>query len=179
MRVHLAPTQPLVRLQPALPHGPRAPVCRAAPRGAASAQGLSRSSGGGRPGAGSGQQSSGASGGASNGAASGATRGGPRKPLSDDYMPRPRPLPGPPGSRRAAREALAERKRAEFGPHAADFDVRLYLMRRAANARRGGGTARGGFPLDDSLPREGTAAKLLGPFRAQVCESPASDASGL
>ena len=73
-------------------------------------------------------------------------------------------------ARRRERARLAER----YGPRFGANDVRAYLERREANAARarrargGGATKRGGFPLDDSLPREGTLAKLGEQFRAEI-----------
>jgi hypothetical protein len=59
---------------------------------------------------------------------------------------------------------------ATYGPRYADFDVRLYAKRREFNSRLRRQERRGGFPLDDSLPREGTWAKLGADFRELVRE---------
>ena len=53
-------------------------------------------------------------------------------------------------------------------PHGAYLERREANAARARRARGGGATKRGGFPLDDSLPREGTLAKLGEQFRAEI-----------
>lgn len=59
---------------------------------------------------------------------------------------------------------------AAYGPNFAHSDIRLYIKRRQLNERKRRPYKRGGFPLDDSLPKEGTFGKLGSQFQAAVRE---------
>jgi len=67
------------------------------------------------------------------------------------------------------RQFLSELE-AAYGPRYADSDVRLYLKQREFNASLRRDTRRGGFPVDDSLPKEGTWAKFGKEFREVISE---------
>jgi hypothetical protein len=79
-----------------------------------------------------------------------------------------RPSPPPPRTRAEARTAEAAARAAKYGPAHNDADVKLYLRRRAANEASARGAKRGGLPLNDSLPREATFAKLAPAFQRQI-----------
>jgi hypothetical protein len=57
----------------------------------------------------------------------------------------------------------------QYGPHFSDSDVRLYRKQRELNAARHKPSRRGGFPLDDSLPKPDTFLKLSVEFQRVVC----------
>lgn len=73
-------------------------------------------------------------------------------------------------TRRERKAALQQQLEQQYGPHAGDRDVRLYLKRRALNAARPRPSRRGGFPLDDSFDKPGTFLKLSIDFQRTVCE---------
>jgi hypothetical protein len=58
----------------------------------------------------------------------------------------------------------------QYGPHFSDSDVRLYRKQRELNTERQKPSRRGGFPLDDSLPKPDTFLKLSVEFQRVVCE---------
>lgn len=73
-------------------------------------------------------------------------------------------------TRRERKAALQQQLEEQYGPHAGDRDVRLYLKRRELNAARTRPSRRGGFPLDDSFEQPGTFLKLSADFQRTVCE---------
>lgn len=74
-------------------------------------------------------------------------------------------------TKRQRKAALQQALQEQYGPHAGDRDVRLYLQKRGLNeARHPRGTRRGGLPLDDSFDKPGTFLKLSPAFQRTVCE---------
>jgi hypothetical protein len=73
-------------------------------------------------------------------------------------------------SRKAKRSSLLQSLEQQYEPHFSDSDVRLYRKQRELNAARQRPSRRGGFPLDDSLPRPDTFLKLSMEFQRVVCE---------
>ncbi|KIZ06134.1 hypothetical protein MNEG_1819 [Monoraphidium neglectum] len=86
-------------------------------------------------------------------------------PWADDDMDLP---DEPPRTRAEAKQQMYAELEAAYGPHYAASDVRLYVKRRQHNAARRRPAQRGGFPMNDALPREATFGKLGGRFRDVV-----------
>jgi hypothetical protein len=87
-----------------------------------------------------------------------------------DELPALRPgTPDYEFSRKAKRSSLLQSLEQQYGPHFSDSDVRLYRKQRELNAARQRPSRRGGFPLDDSLPRPDTFLKLSMEFQRVVC----------
>jgi hypothetical protein len=73
-------------------------------------------------------------------------------------------------TKRERRASLLQTLQQQYGPHASDRDVRLYLKKRSLNEARPRPSRRGGFPLDDSFDKPGTFLKLSADFQRTVCE---------
>jgi hypothetical protein len=95
-------------------------------------------------------------------------------PWADDDMDLP---DEPPRTRAEAKQQMYAELEAAYGPHYAASDVRLYVKRRQHNAARRRPAQRGGFPMNDALPREATFGKLGGRFRDVVRECKRGQAS--